>query len=160
MLTEERVHLRITALVSPLLCSQLTHFSFKWSKVKKTAPPLLLVVRLFKTWAVVPEYIHPTSFCTLDLSISTSLAIMHKLASLTCPSLNLQEKHCGNGRNTEVNNSTEQESEATMPEIDNNHGFFLANKGRIFHLSDLKHQAKMLRLLTSQHSCCPANEKI
>ena len=42
---------RITALVSPLLCSQLTHFSVKWSKVKKTAPPLLLVVRLFKTWA-------------------------------------------------------------------------------------------------------------
>ena len=31
--------------------SQLTHFSVKWSKVKKTAPPLLLVVRLFKTWA-------------------------------------------------------------------------------------------------------------
>ena len=71
---------------------------------------------------MVAEYIHPTSICTLDLSISTSLAIIHELASLTCPSLNTQQRYCGNGRNTEVNNSTEQESEATMPEIKNNHG--------------------------------------
>ena len=36
---------------------------------------------------------------------------------------------------------------------------FLANKGRILHLSDLKHQEKIIRLWTSQHCCCPANEK-
>ena len=157
MLKEERFHLRITALVSPLLCSQLTHFSVKWSKVKKTAPPLLLVVRLFKTWAVVPEYIHPTSICTLDLPISTSLVIMHELASLPCPSLNPQEIL----KLTKVLNRSQRPrcQKLLTNFLFDKQQIFLANKGRILHLSDLKHQEKIIILWTSQHCCCPANEK-